>query len=56
MIEQLLQKAVQVGRPFIEKGAVATYIPELGNADKNKLGVLPAAMFTTGSAFRVFPR
>ncbi len=39
MIEQLLQKAVQVGRPFIEKGEVATYIPELGNADKNKLGI-----------------
>lgn len=39
MIEQLLQQAVEVGRPFIQNGEVATYIPELGNADKNKLGI-----------------
>lgn len=39
MIQQLLQQALEVGRPYIEKGEVATYIPELGNADKNKLGI-----------------
>ena len=39
MLEQLLQQAIEVGRPFIAQGEVATYIPELGNADKNKLGI-----------------
>ncbi len=39
MIQQLLQQALEVGRPYIQQGEVATYIPELGNADKNKLGI-----------------
>ena len=39
MFEDLINEALEAGRPYIEKGEVATYIPELGRADKNKLGI-----------------
>jgi len=39
MFEDLINEALEAGRPYIEKGEVATYIPELGRADKNKLGL-----------------
>ena len=39
MFEDLISEALEAGRPYIEKGEVATYIPELGRADKNKLGI-----------------
>lgn len=35
----ILENAVEEGRKAIPNGAVATYIPELGKADKNKLGL-----------------
>lgn len=35
----ILDKAMNIGRSVIPKGHVATYIPELGKADKNKLGI-----------------
>lgn len=39
MFQNLIHEALEAGRPYIEKGEVATYIPELGRADKNKLGI-----------------
>ena len=39
MIRPVLEKALQEGAARIPDGEVATYIPELGNADKNQLGV-----------------
>lgn len=38
-IQQVLSEALEKGREKIPGGAVATYIPELGKADKNHLGV-----------------
>lgn len=38
-ILDILKKAVEEGRKAIPYGQVATYIPELGKADKNKLGL-----------------
>lgn len=35
----ILEKAMEIGRSVIPDGEVATYIPELGKADKNKLGI-----------------
>lgn len=39
MFQDLVSEALEAGRPYIERGEVATYIPELGRADKNKLGI-----------------
>lgn len=38
-MKQVLEQAIAVGKPFTAQGEVATYIPELGKADKNQLGV-----------------
>ena len=57
MFQDLINEALETGRPYIKEGEVATYIPELGRADKNKLGI---SIFCrdgrTGSASRVFRR
>ena len=39
MIQEYLDLALTYGQQFIEQGEVASYIPELANADKNKAGV-----------------
>lgn len=39
LIQQVIEDALEAGRPYIAKGAVASYIPELKLADKNKLGI-----------------
>lgn len=39
MFQHIIESALEAGRPYIADGAVATYIPELGKADKNKLGI-----------------
>jgi len=39
MIQEILVQAVEAGRPEIALGEVASYIPELGKADKNQLGI-----------------
>lgn len=39
MIEQVLEQAIAVGQPIAALGEVATYIPELGKADKEQLGI-----------------
>ena len=38
-LEAILQTAMEKGRERIPEGAVATYIPELGKADPNRLGL-----------------
>lgn len=38
-LSKMLADIVAVGRPYTQEGTVATYIPELAKADKNKLGV-----------------
>ena len=38
-ISEILETALEKGREIIPEGNVATYIPELGKADKNKLGI-----------------
>ena len=38
-LNKILAEIVEAGRPYTKEGAVATYIPELAKADKNKLGV-----------------
>ena len=35
----VLEEALEIGKKEIPKGNVATYIPELGKADKNQLGI-----------------
>lgn len=39
MIEQIMGQALQAGQAVLHQGNVATYIPELGKADKNRLGI-----------------
>ena len=39
MFQDLINEALETGRPYIKEGEVATYIPELGRADTNKLGI-----------------
>lgn len=39
VMEQVLEQAIAVGKPFTAQGETAAYIPELGKADKNQLGV-----------------
>lgn len=39
MIQKVLEQALQEGRKEIVHGETASYIPELGNVDKNHLGV-----------------
>lgn len=39
MIQEAAEKALDLGRQFIEQGEVASYIPELAKGDKSKLGV-----------------
>ena len=39
MFQDRINEALETGRPYIKEGEVATYIPELGRADKNKLGI-----------------
>ena len=39
MDEALLRQALEFGRPYAEKGAVASYIPELSKADWRDLGI-----------------
>lgn len=39
MDETLLTKALEFGRPYAEKGKVASYIPELSKADWRNLGI-----------------
>ena len=64
MFQDLINEALETGRPYIKEGEVATYIPELGRADKNKLGISIfcreagslAGIRRTGSASRVFRR
>ena len=65
MFQDLINEALETGRPYIKEGEVATYIPELGRADKNKLESAssagmeagsPAGTPRIGSASRVFRR
>ena len=44
MLETYAQEALNYGRLFLAGGAVANYIPELGKADKDQLGL---CIFTT---------
>lgn len=39
MDEVLLMQALEFGRPYAEKGKVASYIPELSKADRRNLGI-----------------
>ena len=39
MLKNVAQRALDHGKPWTEKGRVATYIPELGKADPSKLGM-----------------
>lgn len=39
LCNELLEQALAYGYQFIKNGKVATYIPELGNADANALGI-----------------
>ena len=39
MLKNVAQRALEFGKPWTEKGRVATYIPELGKADPSKLGM-----------------
>ena len=39
MFQDQINEVLETGRPYIKEGEVATYIPELGRADKNKLGI-----------------
>ena len=36
---EIIQKAMDLAREEIPKGAVATYIPELGKVDPHQLGI-----------------
>lgn len=38
-VMKILNKSLEIGRGVIANGNVATYIPELSKADKNKLGI-----------------
>lgn len=38
-MEEIIKNSIERGRTSIPLGAVATYIPELAHADKNKLGI-----------------
>lgn len=38
-MQEILEQALKEGRAQIEKGEVASYIPELAKADKNHLGI-----------------
>ena len=39
MLQQDLQQALEHGRHYLPQGRVADYIPELGKADPNALGI-----------------
>ncbi|MEG2427294.1 MAG: glutaminase A [Clostridium sp.] len=39
MVQSILEQAMEAGREEIPLGEVASYIPELGHADKNHLGI-----------------
>ena len=39
MLHQVAQNALEQARPLLSKGAVADYIPELGKANPNGLGI-----------------
>lgn len=38
-MQKFLERAIEIGRPFVADGETASYIPELARADKNRLGV-----------------
>jgi Gln_ase: glutaminase A len=40
-VTRILENAIRIGKGVIRYGSVASYIPELAKADKNKLGNLP---------------
>ena len=54
LILNVMEKALSLGREVIPDGEVATYIPELGKADKNALGIALAGksgeIYTVGDA------
>ncbi|MEY8395361.1 glutaminase A [Lachnospiraceae bacterium 45-P1] len=39
IMEEMLEQSIEIARPSIARGEVATYIPELGKVDKNQLGI-----------------
>lgn len=53
MIQGILEQAMEEGRKEIPLGEVASYIPELGNKDKNHLGICmmmkDGAIYETGN-------
>ena len=38
-VTRILENAIRIGKGVIRYGSVASYIPELAKADKNKLGI-----------------
>lgn len=38
-MQKFLEKALEIGRPYVADGETASYIPELSRADKNSLGI-----------------
>lgn len=38
-MQEILEKALAIGREYVDQGECASYIPELARADKTKLGV-----------------
>ena len=38
-MQEILEKALSIGRPYLAMGETASYIPELAKADKNHLGI-----------------
>ena len=45
MVQEILEQAMEEGRKEIVHGETASYIPELGNVDKNHLGI---CIYTAG--------
>lgn len=48
MVQEILEQAMEEGRKEIVHGETASYIPELGNVDKNHLGI---CIYTAGAKF-----
>ena len=52
-VTRILENAIRIGKGVIRYGSVASYIPELAKADKNKLGIclytIDGNQFETGN-------
>ena len=52
-VMRILENAIRIGKGVIRYGSVASYIPELAKADKNKLGIclytIDGNQFETGN-------